>query len=384
MKTKISGFLILLFTSLFICCDSKQNQRIVAENVIKIDDSELTTHYKASDIFENITLIFLETNDNCLIGYIRKIEITDDAIYIMDAKSKSVFAFHKDGKFKSQIGELGQGTNEYIRLTDFTVMKNGDILILDEYRKLIRCQSDGTPVKSYRLPFGCDAVESLNDTLVVFNGSSYDHPVIIWDIDNEKTVNSFFEYDTKKSIRIFKPLTKYKDMVYFIRPLSLSLIYNVTPEQLENKWFVDFGKRNMCDDKIISFKIEGVEVFGASPYAATIDEFTETDDYVIFSFLCDELNDSSVYFVYYSKKTGRKKIVSTELFDDDLTFHKYQPCIMTTASSGQLIYTFTAFTLLENIEKYNGQGDINALKNKLKGLNEFDNPVIVLYSLKDF
>jgi hypothetical protein len=93
--------------------------------------------YKASDIFEDIAFISLETHDSCLIGYICKIEITDDAIYAMDIKSRSVFAFHKDGRFKSRTGNSGQGPNEYIRLADFTVMKNGDILILDEYRKLI-------------------------------------------------------------------------------------------------------------------------------------------------------------------------------------------------------------------------------------------------------
>jgi hypothetical protein len=161
------------------------------------------------------------------------------------------------------------------------------------------------------------------------------------------------------------------------------VIYNVTPEKLENKWFLDFGKRNNYEDKLVTGKIEGIEMFGVPPYAVTIDEFTETDDHVVFSFLCDELNGPSAYFVYYSKKTGNKKIVS-QLFDDDLTFQKYPPCIMTATNSGQFVYTFMAFMLLENIEKYSGQGDIQVLKDKLNGLNEFDNPVIVLYTLKDF
>ncbi|MDR0683343.1 MAG: 6-bladed beta-propeller [Dysgonamonadaceae bacterium] len=375
---------ILALASLFACCNSERNQQITAENVIKIDDSELVTHYKASDIFEDLTLIPLETHDSCLIGYISKTEITDDAIYTMDVKSKLIFAFNREGKFRFQISNRGQGPNEYIRLADFTVMKNGDVLILDEYRKLIRFRSDGTHVKSYRLPFGSDAVESLNDTLLVFNGSGRDDNVIVWDICKEVTVNSFFEFDIKHARRIFKPLTRYRESVYFIRPLSLPMIYNVTSEKLENKWFLDFGKRNTYDDKLVASKIEGVEMFAIPPDAVMIDEFTETDDYVIFSFLCDELNGPSAYFVYYSKKTGNKKIVSSELFDDDLTFHKYIPCIMTATSSGQLVYTFTAFMLLENIEKYDKQDDVQVLKNKLKDLNEYDNPVVVLYSLKDF
>lgn len=382
MNNKI--YFILIFAGLFAGCDNKQNQQITAENVIKIDDSELTIPYKASDIFKDIALIPLETNDSCLIGYIVKIEITDDAIYTLDMQSKSLFAFTKEGKFKSRIGNSGQGPNEYNSLIDFTVMKNGDILILGEYRKLIRFQSNGTPVKSYRLPFDCDAVESLNDTLLVFNGSGYEDNAIVWDIYEEKTVNSFFKFNIKNARRIFKPLTKYKDMVYFIRPLSLSMIYNISPKGLRNKWFVDFGKRNTYDDKLISEKIEGKEIFSVPLHAVMIDEFTETDDYVIFSFLCEELNGPSAYFVYYSKKTGQKKITSAELFEDDITFHKYPPCIMTAANSKQIIYTFTAFMLLENIEKYNGTEDTQVLKNRLKGLNEFDNPVIVLYSLKDF
>jgi hypothetical protein len=103
--------------------------------------------------------------------------------------------------------------------------------------------------------------------------------------------------------------------------------------------------------------------------------------------MCAELNGAYPYFTYYSKKTGKKIILnsddSKQLFDDDITFNKFAPD-MTTTSSGQLIYTFPIIMLLENIENYKGKADTQALRDKLKGLDEFDNPVVVLYTLKDF
>jgi hypothetical protein len=89
-------YFVLISVGLFTGCDNKQNQQTTAENVITINDLELITSFKASDIFENITLIPLETTDVCLIGYISKIEITNDAIYALDIQSKSVFAFNKE------------------------------------------------------------------------------------------------------------------------------------------------------------------------------------------------------------------------------------------------------------------------------------------------
>jgi hypothetical protein len=379
-------YFALIFAGLLMSCGNRQQQQTTAENVITIDDSELTTHYKSSDIFEDITFIPLETSDTCIIGHVAKIKIMDDVIYVLDMQSRSLFAFTKDGKFKSRIGNVGQGPNEYISFEDFTVMKNGDILILDgghTYGKLIRFQPDGTPVKSYRLPFACDAVECLTDTLLVFNGSGFDDNVIVWNIHEEKTVNSFFKFDIKHAIRMFQPLIKYKDMVYFIRPRSLSMIYNVTPEKLENKWFIDFGKRNTDSDKLVTNKIMGMEILGIPPYAAGIDSFTETDDYVIFLFVCNELNGAAPYYVYYSKKTGKKKILNYKFFDDDITFYGY-PDVSAVTNSGQIIYTFFAYQLLEIIANYHGTGNIQALKDKLKGLNEFDNPVVALYTVKSF
>jgi hypothetical protein len=110
----------------------------------------------------------------------------------------------------------------------------------------------------------------------------------------------------------------------------------------------------------------------------------ETDDYVTFTFFCRDLNGAFPYYVFYSKKTGKKKILCNKFFDDDITFYDYPHIIIGVTNSGQIIHTFFAHQLLEIIANYNGTGNIQALKDKLQGLHEFDNPVVALYTIKSF
>jgi hypothetical protein len=225
------SFSLLLIAFVFSCNDRDKVADNTAENVIKINDLELNKRYLASDVFESYTLIPLETNDDCLIGKCSKIIITDSIIHVFDDQSQSVYLFGMDGKYKTKIHNMGQGSNQYTEIYDFTLMKNGDLLILN-FRKLIRLKNDGTPYKTYSLPFTSDAVENMDDTMMVFNGARFDDRVIIWDIIREKRINSYIKYDVKRSVRIFKPLIKYGDKIYFSRCYS-SILYNVTQKELE-------------------------------------------------------------------------------------------------------------------------------------------------------
>jgi hypothetical protein len=120
-------------------------------------------------------------------------------------------------------------------------------------------------------------------------------------------------------------------------------------------------------------------------------QFTETECFITFSFACEDLNEGHPYYVYYSKVTGEKMIITYGLFDDDLTFAKYPPNLAMATDSEQFICSFDAYTLIEQVEeaKTKKMDDDNkkrfsTLVNKIKEIDETDNPVIVLYTLKKF
>lgn len=76
------------------------------EITIRIDPSTARGG-TASQIFESIDFIPLETNKESLFGTINQLEIADSLIFILDISSRSLYIFRKDGTFKIKIKSGG-------------------------------------------------------------------------------------------------------------------------------------------------------------------------------------------------------------------------------------------------------------------------------------
>lgn len=56
--------------------------------------------------YTSLEFVKLETNDNCIINDIAKIELDDSLIFIEDYMQR-LYSFHRNGKFLCRIGEKG-------------------------------------------------------------------------------------------------------------------------------------------------------------------------------------------------------------------------------------------------------------------------------------
>ena len=83
----------------------------------------------ASDIISAITFIPLETNDDFVIGNIRKILKVDNFYYVLDSQTKTIFIYDETGKAHKKICSTGHGPKEYISIDDFIVNENHIILL---------------------------------------------------------------------------------------------------------------------------------------------------------------------------------------------------------------------------------------------------------------
>jgi hypothetical protein len=379
---------LIICSILLVSCNRKQELPLSSKKeTIEIRDSDLKKNFKGSEIFENVKLVPLETNDESIIGTVSKIVVVNNTIYIFDTKSRSVLMFDKQGRYLNKIHKVGQGPNEYIDIEDFAVMKNEDILVLDENKKLIQFNKNTTPSQTYKLPFYADAIECLNDSILIFNGSSFDDKVIVWDLHKERTIGTFLKFDPKTSARILKPLIKYEDQVYFTYQYS-STIYNVTSQGIEEKWFIDFGNRNIKMEDLRQ-GVYGIYIPPSS--SSSVYNFTETQKYIVFNFQCDDLDDGYPYYVCYSKASKTKKIFSQSLFENDITFNLYSPNLIGVSDSGEFIEVLDTYSFLESIASHS-KTDTNTDKYKrwrvlmddIAGVNEFDNPIIAFYVFKEF
>jgi len=83
------------------------------------------------DVFDVVGVVPLETTDECLLGYVSKVEVVDGNYYVLDGQRKAVFVFDGQGTFLRRIGIVGHGHGEYERASDFTVDRDcGRVVIL--------------------------------------------------------------------------------------------------------------------------------------------------------------------------------------------------------------------------------------------------------------
>jgi len=143
-RENITFCLLILF--IFSSCLNKSNKRkdhvdsvhlqslSPNENlyVVDLDKGEKQKFFYLSNIFKKVQLITLEDTDNSLIGYVSKLIVDKNYIFVLDKSiAKSLFVFRReDGKFIRKIGTIGQGPGEYRDISDFTVDREHDIIYI--------------------------------------------------------------------------------------------------------------------------------------------------------------------------------------------------------------------------------------------------------------
>ena len=154
-KIIISGCKMISFFFLFVYsfsfCSFKKKELSQIESKYSIDlDGKHESSILLSSYFKAPKTIILETNNDCLIGHINKLQSFDGYIFILDKSiAKSLLIFDRNGRFIRKIGRLGQGPGEYVQLDDFTLdTENGFIFLLDYGERLHKYRFDGTFIQT--------------------------------------------------------------------------------------------------------------------------------------------------------------------------------------------------------------------------------------------
>ncbi|MDR0698279.1 MAG: 6-bladed beta-propeller [Tannerella sp.] len=153
MKKIIHLFCIAV--SLIACSGQKQ----VGEYPI-IDVVSSVENYKrvyCSDYFSSMELIPLETSDNCIVaGYTRHIGcmilLNNDFIFMEG--EKNLYAFDRTGKFLNPVGQIGQGPDEYLYLTDYYFNTDGSTIFINagDSRRILEYDFNGKYIQSVSIP----------------------------------------------------------------------------------------------------------------------------------------------------------------------------------------------------------------------------------------
>lgn len=158
-------YLLLFFYILMSCKhDTPRQQNVLSNDSIQMIYLPEPTSPKIEDLIDSVTCIPLETNIECLLANIYKIEAYDNRFYIIDDNGESIFIFDNKGKFLLKINDKGRGPKEYLKVTDINFDPISKKLIASDCfsKKIFVYAPNGTLEKVLRVNFDLSYIAGLD------------------------------------------------------------------------------------------------------------------------------------------------------------------------------------------------------------------------------
>ena len=125
---------VTFITTALVVISCKKNTGLTTE-VIDIDSATLVDSVRFSTYLNSPKIIKLETNKDCILQEIYRLDVFDEKLYILDAKSNRLLVFDSNGHYLYDIGKRGNGNREYLQISDFSIdRQNKVVYIWDEGR----------------------------------------------------------------------------------------------------------------------------------------------------------------------------------------------------------------------------------------------------------
>lgn len=379
MRTKI--IYCLLFIS---ACNNKT--KITEETnsnlkIINLEDSNKTKETDFNNIFSISKIIKLQSDSISLLSDITKISTNDSLIFLFDKEYSSLKVFDLNGKYRYQIGRIGEGKGEFIKLNDFYLdTKNDQILLYTNYGKsILKYTTKGEFIEKISVPFFAYYMTQLNANENIFytnfntSKESEQNNLLITD-SNCKIIKRWASYKDPDTQRFanYGFIQKNEEGVLVNKAFSDTIYQILQNKNIKAKYYI--LNTNSGSDKWESLANTKKLNFEKTKNWTTIQSgFIETKN--IFSFLVVENTRLNKYFYLKDKE----KVVSDKNYKNSYIKYFKQPSGFdgdNLISSLNMTHFFAIRSerTLELLKKENYD-----LFTTLSSLKETDNPVIIFY-----
>lgn len=329
-------------------------------------DTDNATTFDLGTIADLDAIIPLETKDECLIGAIGKVFLSDSLIVVWDKNEGNIFVFDPAGKFLRKIGNKGASPMEYVNIGDVQLSKD-TIRVLDvAARKIMNYHISGKfissrPSKYYMYTFypvqdGCWGINMHQ------NEKRYN--LVLLDEGLQEIKRGYF---SRTEIPCMIPTNNFSldeknTKLIFHDPYN-DTIYTVNKDSIIPFIAMDFGegaKTNDLETEIYKGRIHNVHLYG---------------NHLFFSFSHSSGPDKPyiVYQCYISLKERNVTVYTFHVLHDEKTIITPLP-EMINISKGKLIYQIVPGEI----------SGVSFTKETPYGIVRGDaNPILVLYNLKE-
>lgn len=372
---------IFLISILFLGFSCKEN----IKNKDKVIEINMAINYNSKpfcDLVQDNVFIKLETPDNSPIGIIKEVKISDNKIFVHDIITESILIFtYPEGKFISTIQSKGNGPGEYLSIFSFEVIvKEKCIEILDgNLKKLFKYKFDGEFIDYRNIPFHARLFSYLNDNELVFTKHLFfenkDFGYQIITMDNEMIVkNKYLKIDRMTSVGIAQgnQISKIGDGILFL-PINSTYAYKVNHENITLTYYFNF-KEHWDEDLYYgggSNPSDLIEILNKKQIISGLG-VTEGDDFLLINFWYIKEH----YVVLYNKNTNQLNYMDKD--DGGLEYRMFNKGVY----DNYFISIKAPNNLLEILKNNKGCFEEKDIK-MIEGLNENDNPVLMLTRFKE-
>lgn len=336
-------YLFILGTCLWGCSQPNNKKGITIDL-----DNNVQKEILFSSFVDSISYIPLETTDDCLIGTIHDIIISDSIIFLLNGEQNCIFFFDRKGNYLRKIDRPGPGPGEYTIINQITYNEKKKCLAIAS-NKILEFDQNGSFIREFNTPFYASDLHLLNNGNYLLSNlkltGTTKELVVLTDSLGEikKTV---YTKNPKYGIRSTnsRELINIEDGIHFISPQIENTIYTYNQDSLTKS-------SEFCILPEISsrfYKSEITPSFLKENYYRSI--YRESSNWINLIYC----TSSKVRTVLYNKRT--KQYIVGEKFKNDMDDKEH------------------IFFLSES------KGNI--FTNYVKPENEDDNPIIQILHLK--
>lgn len=374
-------FVLLMMAS----CSYSPKENIQPKRSIVMDS--LTLCETMDKLPHKVRFVKLETNNDCILNDIKKIEIDDEDIFVEDYQEK-IFHFDKDGQFLNVIGSKGGAHHEYVSIFDFYLNKKERVAqVVDFSKGKILCYDYNGKFKSSRdidpqlLPSAAAIIPVNNNLLIGVNcngpGEEYQYTIVDLQKKTATPLLPFVVIGKERSMQDVGKVACNSSTIYLLSFLSDTIYtyseHGITCEYLFQPHEPHFSINDIKDETFITCydaKRYGIK----KSMSVGINAMYATDTHLFFTYTTQENN----YRIFYNTETqtGYKFDVMSKL--DDVGNVIWNNVV---AGSGR--YFIGVLPVGEYISNESLRTQYPELSNLFDKSAESDNPIIAFVEVQN-